>query len=66
MPTTDPNAPTPGERLDLHNSAVNDEQAGIGRCGQTHLATGRVCLLPAHHRGPCDFQTITGDQPRRR
>ena len=42
-------------RLDLHNASVNILAAEVGLCGFTHLATGRVCLEPHHHEGPCEL-----------
>ena len=44
------------DRLDLHNFAVDQGAAAVRRCGRAHLASGRVCLLPARHRGGCDFR----------
>lgn len=43
-------------RRDLHNSSVNFAAAAAGYCGALHLASGRVCLLPHRHHGPCRFQ----------
>jgi hypothetical protein len=40
-------------RLDLHNISIDFAAASAGRCGFTHLASGRVCLLPHRHPGPC-------------
>ncbi len=42
-------------RLDLHNTAVDQDLAREGRCGQVHLPTGGTCPLPARHRGSCSF-----------
>ena len=44
------------ERLDLHNSNIDFQAAIAGRCGFTHLDTGRVCRLPHRHQGPCQLQ----------
>jgi hypothetical protein len=41
------------ERLDLHNISVDFATATVGRCGFTHLASGRTCQLPYRHRGGC-------------
>jgi hypothetical protein len=38
-------------RLDLHNISIDFTAASAGRCGFTHLATGRVCQLPHRHQG---------------
>jgi hypothetical protein len=43
-------------RRDLHNSSVNFAAAAAGHCGALHLASGRVCLLPHRHSGPCRFE----------
>ena len=43
-------------RLDLHNVSVDIVAAEAGRCGFTHLASGRVCLRPHRHPGPCQPQ----------
>lgn len=37
------------------NPAVDDDAAAANLCGQTHLPTGRTCLLAARHSGSCDF-----------
>ena len=42
-------------RRDAHNTSVDIVLVALGRCGQTHLATGRVCGEPGRHSGPCDF-----------
>jgi hypothetical protein len=44
------------ERLEIHNIEVNTAVAAAHRCGMTHMATGRVCLLPERHLGGCDFR----------
>jgi hypothetical protein len=44
------------QRLDVHNLSVDFAVASAGRCGFTHLDSGRVCLLPHRHGGPCQFQ----------
>lgn len=44
------------ERLGLHNPAVHQAIAATHRCGMTHLATGRVCVLPERHGGGCEFR----------
>jgi hypothetical protein len=43
-------------RLDLHNISINFAAASAGRCGFTHLDTGRVCRLPHRHPGACQLQ----------
>ena len=43
-------------RLDLHNISINFAAASAGRCGFTHLDTGRVCRLPHRHPGGCELQ----------
>ena len=44
------------ERNDLHNSNIDEGAASDDLCGTTHLQDGRICLLPALHVGPCEFQ----------
>ena len=48
---------TPGgaPRPDLSNPNVREDVAQAGRCALVHLPTGRTCLLPLRHQGPCDF-----------
>ena len=36
-------------RLDIHNAQVNTAAAMRHLCGMTHLASGRLCLLPERH-----------------
>ena len=43
-------------RLDLHNTSIDFAAASAGRCGFTHLGSGRVCRLPHRHPGPCRLQ----------
>ena len=45
------------KRLDLHNSNIDFDAANAGRCGVTHLQTGRVCRLPHRHQSPCQLQS---------
>ncbi len=42
-------------RSDLSNVHVREDLARAGRCANVHLATGRTCLLPLRHHGPCEF-----------
>lgn len=44
------------------NPSIDDDAADENQCGMTHLATGRVCRLPARHRESCEF-TAAGPQP---
>lgn len=39
-----------------HNSETNADAAHEGRCGMTHLPTGRTCVLPTRHSGSYDFR----------
>jgi hypothetical protein len=39
-----------------HNAEVNTAAAEAELCGMTHLATGRICLLPRRHPNGCDFR----------
>jgi hypothetical protein len=43
------------ERLDLHNSSIEESAAAAGHCGMTDLHTGRVCHEPQDHAGGCAF-----------
>lgn len=43
-------------RDESHNTQINTVAAQAHRCGMTHLATGRICLLPERHSGSCDFR----------
>ncbi|MHC6591431.1 hypothetical protein [Arthrobacter sp. C152] len=56
-------APGPGDapseaegRPDLSNTNVREDLAMAGRCALVHLPTGRTCLLPLRHHGPCEFR----------
>jgi hypothetical protein len=51
-------------RLDLHNISIDFAAASVGRCGFTHLDTGRVCQLPHRHPGPCQLQDQRQDAKR--
>ena len=42
-------------RPDLNNATIREDLAERGRCGMVHLPTGRTCLLPLRHHGPCEF-----------
>jgi hypothetical protein len=44
-----------GSRPDLSNATVREDLARTGRCALVHLPTGRTCLLPLRHKGPCEF-----------
>ncbi len=61
---TSPEPTTPGsphrherreERPDLPSSHVSEAVAMSGRCGNVHLASGRICILPERHMGSCEF-----------
>ncbi len=43
------------ERQEIHNIEVDQAVAGQHLCGNLHLPSGRVCLLPERHRGGCQF-----------
>lgn len=45
----------PDGRPDLSNTNVREDLAMAGRCALVHLPTGRTCLLPLRHQGPCEF-----------
>ncbi|MEP6852054.1 MAG: hypothetical protein ABJA87_05280 [bacterium] len=44
------------DRNDVHNTNVDEAIAAEGFCGTINLRTGRTCLLPAQHVGPCELQ----------
>ena len=39
----------------VHNPSVDEDFALRGACGQTHLPTGRTCVLPQGHHASCAF-----------
>jgi hypothetical protein len=43
------------DRLDLHNTSVDEGVAATGACAEVHLPTGRTCTLGYGHDGSCDF-----------
>jgi hypothetical protein len=43
--------------LDLHNISIDFAAASAGRCGFTHLDTGRVCPLPHRHPARVSYRT---------
>ncbi len=43
------------ERPDLPGTHVSESVAMSGRCGNIHLASGRICILIERHRGSCEF-----------
>jgi hypothetical protein len=49
----------PSHRLDLHNASTHFFTALEGRCGFTHLPSGRVCGKSHRHAGPCELALIT-------
>jgi nucleotide-binding universal stress UspA family protein len=48
--------PLDSVREEGHNTEINTAAAIAHRCGMTHLASGRFCLLPERHFGSCDFR----------
>ncbi|HEX8305574.1 MAG TPA: hypothetical protein VF612_11910 [Jatrophihabitans sp.] len=57
MSSSDSFTPSGTARDESHNTQINTVAAQAHRCGMTHLATGRICLLPERHSGSCDFAT---------
>jgi hypothetical protein len=51
-------------RLDLHNSSTHFSAAIQGRCGFTHLPSGRVCHRSPRHAGSCRLAPVA--DPSRR
>ncbi len=41
--------------ITVHLTHVDTEVGSADLCGETHLATGRVCALPERHAGGCQF-----------
>jgi hypothetical protein len=60
----------PQDRPAVHNPSVDESVALRGACGQTHLPTGRTCVLSYGHSGSCEFvprdRVETALQERRR
>jgi hypothetical protein len=62
-------AQQPADRPFVHNASVDEAFAVRGACGQTHLASGRTCVLPHGHTGSCEFvprdraETLLKQQP---
>ena len=50
--------PLAERRRDLHNTSINFDLAVAGRCGFTHIPSGRVCQLPYRHPGPCTLRYL--------
>jgi hypothetical protein len=48
---------------EIHNASIDEQLARAGRCGTTHLPTGRRCTLPARHPFGCAFQLADGATP---
>ncbi|MEO6500999.1 MAG: hypothetical protein ABIQ09_03720 [Jatrophihabitantaceae bacterium] len=62
MTSPDKLVPSPEPvRVESHNTQINTAAAQAHRCGMTHLASGRICLLPERHPGSCDFQQRQND-----
>lgn len=58
--------PAADERLDLHNANVDQLAARTGSCAVLELTSGRICIRPARHAGPCDFvPRVRSAGPRR-
>jgi hypothetical protein len=51
------------DRLEIHNSCVDERLADAHLCALVHLPTGRTCILPIAHPGSCQF--TSPDQARR-
>jgi hypothetical protein len=51
------------DRLEIHNSCVDEQVAHAHLCAHVHLPTGRTCILPMAHSGSCQF--ASPDQARR-
>jgi hypothetical protein len=64
MSTPTPQPQAAGERLDLHNSSIDETAAAAGHCGMTDLHTGRVCQDPQDHSGSCSFVAAPATERR--
>jgi hypothetical protein len=42
----------------LAQTSINVDLAVAGRCGFTHIPSGRVCQLPYRHPGPCTLRYL--------
>ncbi|MGH9063728.1 MAG: hypothetical protein ACRDZQ_05905 [Acidimicrobiales bacterium] len=45
----------PDDRPEVHNANVDEGVARAHLCGMTDLRSGRTCIRPARHPGPCAF-----------
>ena len=50
------------ERLEIHNTSVDEQVAQARLCAHVHLPTGGTCVLPKSHSGSCHF--TSPDQAR--
>ncbi len=50
-----PAAGAAGMRSDLHNPSVDEPAAEAGMCGNVHMPSGLICVLPTKHAGSCHF-----------
>ena len=48
----------PGDRLDLHNAAVDARMVCAHCCGTFDLRRGRTCIRPVRHSGSCEFVAL--------
>jgi hypothetical protein len=55
--------PLAERRRDLHNTSIDFDLAVAGRCGFTHIPSGRVCQLPDRHPGPCKLRYLAPSAP---
>lgn len=55
QPAAPQQVPAEGMRADLHNPSVDEQAAEAGMCGNVHMPSGRICVLPSKHSGPCRF-----------
>ena len=46
------------ERMDAHNTSIDEGAAAAGRCGMIHLPSGRTCQAQAGHADGCDFVPV--------
>jgi hypothetical protein len=52
------------QRIDLNNTAIDQTAAAAGLCAAVHMPTGRMCFLPARHRGGCQFVVSADPVPQ--
>ena len=47
------------DRLNVHNTNIDEDRAAAGECGALDLANGWICRRPALHQDGCTFEAPT-------